>query len=711
MDKRKEEFLARLRETFRSEAGEHLEVIATGALAIEGSGGAERASMIEKVFREVHSLKGAARSVGYRDVEALCQELESVFAAMKRGNLSASEALLDAIRPSLGVLRAMCEFPDAPPSQTSLEREKEAHATLGRILSGEIPDSSTASRDVRNSAPIKDENLARPAADGVLAPPLQAMDSANARDETVRISTQKLGAVLLETEELVGAKIAARGRAGELRALAHDIAEWNKRPALKAARRGRGQARELAFAELLESEVLHSKSLEYSLRNLAAAANQDSLFLGSVADRLLENTKELLLLPCSHLLDGLRMILHDLSRELGKEAELISLGEDIEIDRRVLDGLKDPLVHMLRNCLDHGIEKPEDREKTGKPRRGTITVAARAMEGKRVELTVADDGAGIDRTKVAHAAERMGLIAENEVAGLAEVAAFGLIFDSGLTTSPIITDLSGRGLGLAIAREKIEKLGGTISVASTLGVGTSFRILVPLSLATFRGVIVGLANRSFVIPTANVERAIRVDNADIKTIENRPTIASEGRALSLVRLRDILGLEIPEKEASRRLRPALVLRSGDRHAAFLVDEVLGEEEVMVKSLGPQLKRVRNIAGAVISNGGTIIPILDATDLVESASSAAAKTGRPAEHFDAIERRPRILVAEDSITARTLVKTILEGAGYDVAASVDGLDALTKLKMEAFDLLVSDVDMPRMNGFELTSKIRADKKLG
>jgi two-component system chemotaxis sensor kinase CheA len=327
-----------------------------------------------------------------------------------------------------------------------------------------------------------------------------------------------------------------------------------------------------------------------------------------------------------------------------------------------------------------------------------------------VELTLADDGAGVDSAAVARAAVRLGLAVADEAGAREGGDGTGLIFHSGLSTSAIITDLSGRGLGLAIVREKVEKLGGTVTVQSTSGVGTTFRILVPLSLAAFRGVFVSVAGRPFVIPTASVVRVGRIRPDEIRTVESREVVTLGGAAVPLVRLRHVLELSGPGSHADGRARPVILVHASGRRIAFLVDEVQGEEEVLVKRLGGQLARVRNIAGACISGGGVVIPILNAGDLVESALSASASGPGDTGPEAFPERRSRVLVAEDSITARTLVKGILEGAGYDVVASVDGMDALTRLKSEPFDLLVSDVDMPRMNGFELTARIRADTAL-
>jgi two-component system, chemotaxis family, sensor kinase CheA len=694
MDRKKEEFLTRLRETFRIEAAEHIEAITAGLLAIERSNVAERAPIVERIFREAHSLKGAARSVSLAGVEALCLELESVLSAMKSGELELSMDMVDAIHPALAVLSTSCASAGAMASTQSSEREQHALAALKRVAKG--------------TAIHRTETAAAPPAQP--DSPAPQVGAAMAAPETVRVSTEKLGAILLEAEELVGAKIAGRERAAELRALASDLSTRNQQLARRGTRLRRDPEGTTGASELLESDLLYTKTLEHSLRTLAASAHQDALALAAITDRLLEDAKKVLLLPCSYLLGALPTIVHDLARAQGKEADLVVLGEDIEIDRRVLDELKDPFIHLLRNCVDHGIEKPDARRALGKRSRGSVTITARAAEGSRVELMVVDDGSGIDSRNVIKAAVHLGLAAREEADRLTESDVGQLVFRSGLSTSTIITDLSGRGLGLAIVREKVEGLGGTITVTSSRGVGTAFRMLVPLSLSTFRGVFIEVGGRRFVIPTASVVRVSQVERDEIKTVENRQTIAVDGRAVSLVRLRDVLELSGPEGRANGAAHPVVIVRAAGRAIAFVVDEVKGEEEVMVKHLGRQLARVRNIGGACISGSGTVIPILNPADLVESAVSSGAPGPIDARHDAAPGRPGRLLVAEDSITARTLVKNILEGAGYDVVATVDGIDALTRLKTESFDLLVSDIDMPRMNGFELTAKIRADKKL-
>jgi two-component system chemotaxis sensor kinase CheA len=417
------------------------------------------------------------------------------------------------------------------------------------------------------------------------------------------------------------------------------------------------------------------------------------------------------MLPFATLLDLFPKLVRDLSRAQSKEVTLSLRGREVEIDKRILQEMKDPLIHLVRNSIDHGIEKPAARAAAHKPASGTLTLAVSQLDGSKVEIVLADDGAGIDVEKVKASAVRAGALSEEDAGALSEQAALALIFNSGISTSPIITEISGRGLGMAIVHEKVEKLGGQIGIEAARGVGTTFRIVLPVTLATFKGILVSAGGQSFVIPTAKIERIARVRREDIRTVENRETIALDGQAVALARLDEVLAL--PPRAEEGGFAEVVVLGSAEKRIGFVVEAVLSEQEVLVKSIGKPLVRVRNVAGATILGSGRPAVILNTADLLKSAVNLAgaggARTARAAETAE--EKRVRnILVVDDSVTSRMLLKNILESSGYSVVTAIDGVDALTALKSREFDLLVSDVEMPRMDGFDLTAKVRADKEL-
>ncbi|MCL6635295.1 MAG: response regulator, partial [Peptococcaceae bacterium] len=555
-------------------------------------------------------------------------------------------------------------------------------------------------------------------------------DARPATGEMVRISAARLDSLLLQAEEMLSLKLAAAQRAADLREITAGLGLWEKEwakihPDLRAARQmiekragQNGDAKFLRqFSRLLDFLEKNRDSVRRTaarLKALAGAAGQDHRQTCTMVDNLLEDLKSSLMLPLSTLLEIFPKMVRDLSRSLGKEAALTVRGGEVEIDKRVLEEIKDPLIHLIRNSVDHGIEKPEERERQNKPRCGTITIDVAQVSGGRVEITVSDDGAGIDLAKVKETAVRRGIVPEREAAGQDRQELLSLIFQPEVSTSPMITDISGRGLGLAIVREKVEKLGGKVRVETARNAGTSFRILLPVALATFRGVLVRTAGRLFVIPTAGVERVLRIRQEEITTVEGRQSFSLNGQAVALARLADVLQLPQRERKKSEEKRyiQLLILSAGGKRVAFIVDEILSEQEVLVKGLGRQLARVRNVSGAAVLGSGQVVPVLNVPDLLKSAAKAGA-AGTPGDggaDRKAGEGRKSVLVVEDSITSRMLLKNIMESAGYRVETAVDGLDALTALKTANYDLVISDVEMPRVNGFELTARIRADEKL-
>ncbi len=705
---REDEFLKSLRATFVVEAEEHVNSIADGLLQFERAADAEtKQQLVETMFRAAHSLKGAARAVSLVGIESLCQALEDVFAAWKRRELSPTTPALDVVHQALDAVSKAITDPDTASGKAFA---RNVHDLRNLIRTG---------TKVANGL----ELTAPPA-----QPPLKTIPPVHIEKtpvaETVRISVSKLDERLADAEEMLAAKLVTVQREVELRELAASFDEWRKRltkiqPLVRTLRvstpelvgsSGPSAPTELAeLKEFFEWNHEYFQTLTTRVSALASSARQDSQLIGKLVDDLLDNSKKLLMLPVATLTPFLQKLVRDLCRDQGKEADLVIAGDDVEIDKRVLEAMKDSLTHIIRNCVDHGLETPKQREQHGKSSRATIRVTLKPFDGDKVEFNVADDGAGIDIERVKQAAINLGAITDQEANRLSADETLALVFRSEVSTSPLITQLSGRGLGLAIVREQTEKLGGEVSIESKIQVGTTIRIVLPITLRTFRGILLKAANQLFIVPTAQVRRLIRFRAEEVQTIEGREVVPVDGRAVSLVHLTGVLELQVADQNAAATAKPALLLGSSDEQIAFVVDEVIGEHELLVKSFGKPLLRVRNIAGATVLGSGQIAPILNVTDLLKSAK----KTGRSpiiTTSEKPEEESKSILLVEDSITSRMLLKGILEAAGYQVRTAVDGLDAFTILRTEAFDLVVSDVEMPRLNGFDLTARIRSDRKI-
>jgi two-component system chemotaxis sensor kinase CheA len=587
MPKREDELKARLLATFRVEAAEHLAELDAHLLALgDGLPADEAHALVEATFRELHTLKGAARSVGLRDVERLCQAGEAELSALNRARALPSRAQLDALE-----------------------------TTLAEVRRG-VAQGGAAEPSVAQAAP------AEPAA-------------------TIRVATDDLDALLRGAEDLLSAKLAAGAAVARAERLVQEVKRGDPRAAERAA------------------------------RALAGALRRDERAVAGAVDGLLEQARRVRMTPAASVLDVFPRMVRDLARSEGKDVEWVATGGELELDRRVLERIKDPLIHLVRNAVGHGIEPPSER--AGKPPRGRVAVTVRAVEGGRIEIAVADDGRGVDAERVRDAARR-ARVADGDV--------HELVFRSGLSTSFVITDVAGHGLGLAIVKEQVERLGGRVELESRPGAGTTVRLLVPASVTTFRGLLVSAGTQRFLLPLEAVERVVRVT-------------PGEGTPLAAV-----LGLSEGEPRA------CVLVAAGGERAGLLVDEVLGEREGLVREFAAPLVHVRHVAAAGLLGGGELVLILRVRDLI-----AGARVRRPAHRPAAVPAGPpSVLVVDDAATTRAMERGLLEMAGYRVTVAADGLEAWDCLAREAFDLVVSDVDMPRLDGFELTARIRADAQL-
>jgi len=742
MDNKEQEFIKRLLAAFKIEAEEHLKAITAGLLELEKESRKERrASIIEAIFREAHSLKGAARSVNLAGIEKICQSLESVFHNWKQGKGAPAAGEFDNLHQSLDAINKLLLAPaggpeavsenvqpSSPPPPDELEKPSNGSSDDS---AGQPPEAEKGALDNNRPEQAAQEYKPYPGPGAEKGKTQKRPAALSGKEisvlkETVRISAANLDSLFRQAEELSFVKLGLGQYVAHLRETEGILELWKKQWArvapqaslLRQAGSGEATGRDQRLTGLTAGGLLefldwnheHLRVLEGRLTELERSVERDGRSISAMVDNLLADLKSALMFPASSLLQIFPKIVRELSRDQGKEVELVMRGGEVEIDRRILDEIKDPLIHLVRNAIDHGIEKPAERSRAGKPLRGTLTLAINQVKSNQVEILVSDDGAGIDLEKIKRAAVKTGVIQEKEVKQLKYQETLALIFESNVSTSSIITDISGRGLGLAIVREKVEKLGGALAVETSPQAGAAFKLYLPITLASFRAVLVQAGDQIYAVPTARVVQSRKIKKAGIKTIENRETISLNGRTIPLVRLEAVLELPSRAEEDNPDSVPVLILGQAEKLVAFSVDKILNEQEVLLKSLGRQLLRVKNIMGATVLGSGRVVPVLNVSDLIKSASRASIYQARTPVPAAEKEKRKSILVVEDSVTSRMLLKNILESAGFEVRTAVDGVDGFTQLRTADVDLVVSDVDMPRLNGFGLTSKIRGDKKL-
>ncbi len=702
--------------SFRAELAEHVQTMTDGLLGLEQHrvDAKDSSATLEDIFRAAHSLKGAARAIGVTAVEQLAHGLEDVLAAMQTDAVARSPGLFTACYHALDAIQAVQVAYEAgeltPPTKAlhalaELQPFREARGDA-------LPLNPNAAHAPQNSAtpPIPET----PTSTGV-----------SAADETIRVSVGKLDALMTQLSELLITKIRIGQRATQMRNLLDYVVEWQKEwlSARSAYNRlARKQRQGIVGEEAsrpdrdLHRMMTYIDASQERLRELATLVgvlsrdySNDVMQTSLVIDALEEEIKRVRMLPLNTITATFGRMVRDLAQAVGKEATLETAGGEVELDKRVLEQIKDPLVHLLRNAIDHGIEPPETREAAGKARRGTVSLSAEQL-GKDVVVTVSDDGAGLDITAIRRvAARRKG--ASEDVQGLSEAELAELIFYSGFSTSPIITDTSGRGVGLDVVRRNVEALGGRIDVEWQPAGGSAFRLTLPLTLTSSRGLLVRTANQVFAIPLSAIERILRVGAEQITPLGGQDTVLFDGRPIPLVRLNDVL--DLPNAAAKEGRIPVVVLAAAERRIAFAVDDLVGEQEVVMKGLGKQLARVGGIAGATIMGSGEVVLILHVADLMKLATRAEHRSVVQAVPVHGVvpnPTAPRILIVDDSITTRTLEKNILEAAGYSVQLATDGQEALRAIAADGLpDLIISDIAMPRLDGFDLTAHIKGDPR--
>lgn len=709
----------RLLAAFQVEYQEHLEVIRKllAEMLARADGGCG-IGQLDEIFRRAHSLKGAARAVDLGPVEQLAHRLETLFARLRTGHtkfdpLVASLVMrsLDMVEDWVGAFAGGQNPPDIAPSLAKLE----AFLENGTVEAPSAPAPVAAPVIV---VPAELEAAIAAAAslpEPVVEPPLEPPRAAIAAEESVRVRAIHLDRLLRTSDELLTETMNQRAVTEGLMVLDRQLGEsegvWRRYRKLAAAlAHDHGDDDRVTALERMGEE------LEQRFRQMARRARdsrrrqqRNGWALRQLGVEFQQEVRDARMVPAESVFAGFRKMVRDIARDAGKLVEVQVGGLDVEADRMVLQGLKDPVMHLLRNCLAHGIEGPAEREAGGKPVDALIGLRFDVSDG-RLAVWVEDDGRGLNFTRIRAKAVSQGMFTEAEAADLDQQSLIDLIFDPGFSTSGDVNDLSGRGMGLSVVRETVTMMNGTVDVRPRTPYGTAFRLSVPLSVSTQRLFLVGCQGHVYAIPTEGVDRLHRIVSEAVGTVEGKSVVCLENRQIPLLSLAHLLGLGETAVKVSRNVVPLLVLKHGERRVAVAVDEFLSIRDALVKDIGVPAAMGTMVAGGMLLEDGSVALVLNPFEIVETFRKSGSIRVLTTVEKPLEKRVPVILVVDDSLTTRTLEKSILEAHGYVVRLAVDGLEALTRLRAEQVDLVISDIQMPRLDGFGLLQAVKADQAL-
>lgn len=731
---------------FWEEATEHLETLNNVMLQVEMTDPETEGypPLVKEMNRVAHSMKGAARAVGISVIETISHYMEEVFGAAMNSTLALTPEIADTIYDSLDLIQNVADSTEvnedalaavlARLEQIMVASEQEAKFTTDPSIESSPKMTPVAQNNreadplpvVQPSSTIQSPKTATtkefPAVPGQQSPEAAGLDTHTVvmrpMEESIRVPVSKLDRLMAGVSELFVARMHGEEQQNSIAGLLRQHARWqrewrNVRTAyIRLVRRLQDQEQEMSselpilfrFLEFNQRQLIEANRY---LASVGQALAQDNMHLTTLTNQLQDDIDGMRLVPFESLVGGFQRMVRDISRDTNKQIIMEVFGAAVEIDKAVLDSLKDPLVHLLRNSIDHGIESPETRENQGKSPAGRIEVGVE-QRGSEIVIYVKDDGQGIDANKVRDSIVRNQLLDKSAAEALSDEEARTYIFYSGLSTNVNVTALSGRGMGMDIVRDRVESLRGRVGVSSVVGKGTTITLNVPVSLTRIRCILLRVGDQKFAVPSAMVVRMDKFSRDDVFTAEGRDVLLINERPMPLSSMAGIL--QVHSANTKEDLIQILALRATDRSVAFEVDEMYSEQELVLKPLGPELGRARFVSGAALLGSGEVIIVLDANDLVRRASGAALPHRRGVTMVAPVEeRRLRVLVVDDSITTRTLEKNILETAGFDVSVAMDGAEAWSMLPQNDFDVIISDVEMPKMNGLELCSKIKTNAK--
>jgi chemosensory pili system protein ChpA (sensor histidine kinase/response regulator) len=750
-------------EFFQPEAEEHLQIVSDCLISLEGSNNPEE---INKLFRAIHTVKGSAAQVGLKRLGAIAHRVEDLIGRLRDGELDPSPSVIDVCLESVDILKKTLhrQFLD----------DAEMRAVVDSLL-GRIAEFAPADGDELESLGEAEtvhalESSDSSASTDALAAPkklVKTQAAAGAAAKSVRIALERLDRMMNTVGELVINRTRMVGRVDELEKLVDTLGfsrerlqgkvsefqdkyeftrinssrtttAWKNQhaPEMLASVAAGDNSFFSEFSELEMDRYDDFSILSRSMAEISADVNevlsQLQGFIGRVEGDIDEFTKlahhlqdeftAARMVPIGTLYSRLSRAVRDAAKSSGKHVELDPTGSETELDNNIIQQISDPLVHLVRNSVAHGIERPDDRGTAGKPRTGRVSLRA-YHRGNHIYIEVEDDGRGIDYERVKQSAIERGLISAETADRLTERDLREMLFHPGFSTASIKTELAGRGVGLDVVRANLTALNGEIDIQSTSGAGTKFTLKVPLTLIISPALFVRCGATSFALPLAVVEEIRRLRADEIEDVGGKLLTKIRDVVTEVVRLDTYLGL--PPLEPINGYFHMVVANAGDRKIGVVVEEVLGKDEIVIKSLGEYLRRVKIFPGTTIAPDGSLILLIDLNRLVAAeptdrralqanasaarifapGSAAVARGTIPTEAIDRVDQERLIIVADDSISVRKFVGRMLEKNGYRVKLAADGLEAAELVAQHGCHLVITDLEMPRMTGYELMAQLR------
>ncbi|WP_165073050.1 hybrid sensor histidine kinase/response regulator [Paludisphaera rhizosphaerae] len=722
-----------LMDLFRMEAEERLAVLSQGLVGLEQD---SSPSAIEPLMRAAHSIKGAARVVNLDAGVKVAHAMEDVLVAAQKGKITLPTGAVDALLRGVDFLTEVSQVrePDLPAWQEAKAGEVEAlTAALAEIEAGKTP-AATPVVEPQPAAekppePAPAEAAPAPAAKAPAKPvereparpskpaaPVPA--SAEGADRVVRVTAESLtrlmglaGESLVQTrrfrpflDDLLALKRRQAGLLETLQAL-------ENRLTADAGTDGDLGVERAMLSRARDEAMRCQEGLTGSLEAIEEFARNGEDISGRLHHEVLASRMR----PLADGVRGFPRLVRDVSRQMGKQAKFEVVGEAVGVDRDILDGLDAPLNHLIRNSLDHGIEPPDERQAAGKDPTGSIRLEARHMAGM-LQIVLEDDGRGIDVERLREKVVEKGLTTQPMAARMTEAELLDFLFLPGFSTKDKVTEISGRGVGLDVVQTMVQAVRGTVRVSTRLGKGTKFTLQLPLTMSIIRALLVEISGEPFAFPLNRIDRIATVAPEELVDLEGKPHMKVDGQPVGLVEASRILELESTPRPAGRL--PVVIASDRSHRFGVVVDKFLGERDLRVAPLDGRLGRVPNLNSSSVLENGWPVLIIDVEDLIRSVDNllTGRRVGRlggdsAASAADGESKRARrVLVVDDSITVRELERQLLENQGYQVDVAVDGVDGWNAVRSGRYDLVVSDIDMPRMDGIELVSLIKKDPRL-